>query len=284
MATTLHTILERYLLECQSENKSHKTLMAYQDTLHDFTNFVGDIPVANLTKEHIQKYLDHIAKHPGRHGRLSIHSVHKYYSVVRTFIRWAYDQHYIARQITDFIELPQPALNPPDILTADEINHLLEYLTEKTGFRDLVVFETLLETGLRVQELTSLNVENVDLESRTLQTKDKFGTSTVIPFSTKLKRDLGKYMQNYRICNPTEKALFINRFGKRLEQEGLNMLIKRTLGHIREEGKCGAETLRSTFAVSFLQNGGNATALHAILRNDDFRTTERYIKMLADTN
>jgi integrase/recombinase XerD len=282
MAITLNIALEKYLYKCQSENKSHKTLMAYQDTLHDFTNFVGDIPVANLAKEHIQKYLEHITKRPGRHGHLSSHSVHKHYSVVRTFTRWLYEQQYVASQITDFIELPQPALDMPDILTNDDVDHLLEYLSQKGEHRDLVIFEMLLETGLRVQELTSLNLENVDLDNRILQIKDKREGNTTIPFNVKLKRNLIKYIQHHRTGSPAEKALFINRFGNRLELEGLNMLIKRTLHHIREEGKYGAETLRNTFAVSFLRNGGNIITLHAILRNADFRSTQRYADVLAN--
>lgn len=281
MAISLGAARDKFLLSCDPANKSLKTIRSYRDTLEDFINTIGDMPADNITPKHLQGYISNLASRSGRHGTFSPQSVHKYWSVVRTFIRWMYKKHYIYSCISDFIELPQPALDRPDALDEEEVQRLFDYLAEKGDFRNEVIFKVFLGTGLRVHELTLLNLDDLDLEARTINIQGKNGQNTIIPFGEPLQRDLYQYIRDHRKCSPSEKALFINRLGTRLEPDALNMVIKRTLPKIREAGKCGAETLRNTFAISYLRSGGNIFTLHSILRNTDFRTTQRYIDVLS---
>jgi site-specific recombinase XerD len=282
MNLLIGTVLERYLQECQRVNKGLKTIRAYQDTLHDFVRFLGDIQAADLTEEHVQRYITDVGARQGKNGHMSVQSVHKYYSVVRTFVRWMYAHNFIPRDVTDRIEFSQPSLARPDALTEEELQRLQNHLDERGDYRDKVIFEVLLDTGLRVHELTGLNLDDVDLDARTLRVSGQNGHHDNVSFGSEVQGDLSSYIQDHRRCDLAENALFINRFGSRLEPEGLNILIKRTLQKIRDGGKCGSETLRNTFACSFLRNEGSLLALHTRLRNADFRSTERYLVMFSD--
>ncbi len=282
MNISISNALEKYLHECQGDVKNDKTIRTYQDTLHDFLNFIGDISVETLNLEHLQRYIADVYTRQDKCGEFSASSVHKYYAVVHAFIHWMYTHDYIDKPINLVMALPQLTTDRLDFLTEHEFNGLLDYLKNKGDFRDLVIFEVFLETGLRVHELISLNLEDVNLEARTLTIKSKNGKEAFVPFGNTLTRDLSTYIQEYRICDRSETALFISRSGNRFRMESLNMLIKRTLHNIRERGKCGGDTLRNTFAITFLKNGGKDITLHAILRNTDFRITRRYVVALSN--
>lgn len=282
MAISVGAARDKFLLACDRENKSSKTMRSYRDTLEDFIHTVGDMPADIITAEHLRGYISNLSSRSGRHGSFSPQSIHKYWSVVRTFIRWMYKKHYIYSCISDFIELPQPALDRPGALEEEEVQSLFDYLTEKGDFRNEVIFKTFLATGLRVSELTHLDLDDLDLEAKAMNIEGKNGQDAIIPFSEAVQRDLYRYIRDHRKCSPSEKALFITRYGSRLEPEALNMVIKRTLPKIRESGKCGAETLRNTFANTYLRNGGSIFTLHTILRNADFRTTQRYVDAISN--
>jgi site-specific recombinase XerD len=143
--------------------------------------------------------------------------------------------------------------------------------------------ELFLDTGLRLNEVCALDLKDVHVQGAWCRVYGKGRKEAIVPLGRKLCRDLSIYIHAHR--KPTyqdEPALFINRFGHRLEREGLAILVRRALANIGIEGKHGAHTLRHTFATNFLRNGGSLEALRRILRHNDIKVTQRYIHLVMD--
>lgn len=281
MQINLSDAVENYLLACRAEGKSQKTLRAYHDILYDFVPAVGDIPVPDLTPQTIQAYIADLYKRPGRKNRaFSTHSAAKYYAVVRSFIRWVFAQGWLEKRITDFTKAPRLSDDLPDCLTDEEIARLLNYCRERGKLRDTVIIAFFLDTGVRLEELVSLDLNDVHIEGGWVKVYGKGRREGIVPIGHQLARDLHLYIKTERKAAPGETALFINRFGQRLEYDGVGTLVQRILKAIRLDGKCGPHTLRHTFATRYLRNGGNLESLRKILRHRSIAVTQRYVHFL----
>jgi site-specific recombinase XerD len=270
---------ESYILSCKAAQLSQKTQRAYSDILLDFIRFTGEIDVCKLNADLFNQYIASLTDRPGKYGNFSPQSIAKHFAVVRTYLHWLYDQEYIPTCISDRLKAPRQASNLPDALTDTEIDRLYELLAKRGVFRDTLIFELLLDTGLRAQEVIDLNLTDVNLQDGSLKVWGKGRREAIVPIGATVSRDLPLYVHKYRVSVPGEDALFVNRYGTRLGKEGLSTLVRRILSDVRESGKCGPHTLRHTFATQFLKNGGNFEVLRRVLRHSDIRSTQQYVHL-----
>jgi site-specific recombinase XerD len=254
MNAYLSMVIEKYLDGERPGMQGIVGMRYYKDTLHDFLNFTGDIKIEILTNEHIQRYIANVATRPRKAGEISIILPLMHYNVLRNFVLWMDFYRYNKIFKTGPVKFPQSVLGMPDALTNRETKRLVLYLAKKGDFQEKFLVEILLHTGLSVTELTDLNLDDINLEIGTIKIKNKDGIAATHTIKDTLKSDLSAYIQNHRRCVPSEKALFTNCSGNRLEPEDLNMMIKKTLCKIRKDGNCDAETLRNTFALSMFKN------------------------------
>lgn len=281
---TINNAVDSYLLAVQTEGKSPKTVRAYTDILHAFMAGVKEELVEELTDNHIRIYMADLPARAGRYGKMSSSSQMKHYAVIRTFIRWLYAQGHISRCLTNFTRPPTISNDLPGPLSDAEFERLKGILSERP-YRDQVIFEVFLDTGLKLSEVCNLNLSDIDIEDRWICVKSKGSNEAAVPMGRTLADDLQAYIVNDRKPKEENKtALFLNRFGTRLEYEGLAMLIKRILKEVGVEGKGGADALRHTFASLFLRNGGSAAVLRGILRQDDISIIQRYYSKTNDGN
>ena len=276
---TINNAVDNYLLAVRSEGKSPKTIRAYSDILHAFMAGIKEELVEELTENHIRIYMADLPSRAGKYGYFSTSSQMKHYATIRTFIRWLYAQGYITRCITDYTRPPKISSDLPDALSNEEVEKLKEVIAVRP-FRDQVIIELFLDTGLRLREVTLLNVDDIYFDERILRVYGKGKKEALVPFGKRFAKDLHAYIVIHRKPeNENEKALFINRFGTRLEYEGMAMLVRRILEEVGVKGKCGAHTLRHTFATQFLKNGGGVETLRAVLRHSDISITQRYVHL-----
>jgi site-specific recombinase XerD len=275
MSKLLKSTVNTYLTHCQTAEMQPKTIRAYSDILTDFVQSVGDIPVDNLTSHQVNSYIDSLKTRQGVHGLFAPSSIHKYYMVVHTFLKWMDHKGLVNHLIMDKINKPDLSENTMDILSDTELERLMAYLDEEGDFRNKVIFEILLGTGMHLRELSNLNLEEVNIDKKWVSLVDKVGHLVHIPLEDELAQHLDEYIVKYRKPKPNEKALIINRSGTRLMFDGLEMLVKRVLKEVRDSGKSGGETLRNTFSITFLKNGGKDLVLYKILRNTDINSIQR---------
>ena len=289
MNTELHLsqAFESFMLGCRSERKSPKTIQGYRDILTRFINLTTDIPVTSLVPDHIRGYMAVLAEKPGKvAGRqFSSSTMIKHYQVIRTWVKWMYAQEMIPTCPTDKTKAPVLGKPPPSALTDGEVKALFRHIKEEKGritsFRDQVIFMLFLDTGMRLNEVACLTVDDLNITEGWIHIRNGKGAKEgTVPMGNHLARDLYTYLHRHRQVNPGEKSLFIGKSGFALGYEGLAIMVRRTISAIRVgDGKRGAHVLRHTMATNFLRAGGSVETLQKILRHNDIRITQIYLHL-----
>ena len=172
----------------------------------------------------------------------------------------------------------------PEILTSKEIDLLLEQpeCTDAKGYRDKAMLELLYATGIRVSELISLDIRDVNLPAGiiTCRSKDR---ERAIPLYNAAVRALAEYIEFIRpqmIASPTEQALFVNVGGERMSRQGFWKLIKCYQAKAGIEKTITPHTLRHSFAAHLLENGADLHSIQEMLGHADISSTQIYSQLV----
>ena len=172
----------------------------------------------------------------------------------------------------------------PEILTDDEINALLAQpeCIDAKGFRDKAMLELLYATGIRVTELISLDVTDVNLAAAVIRCSSK-GKERYIPMYEAAVQALDDYLKLVRpqmIANEDEKALFVNVSGERMSRQGFWKIIKFYTKKAKIDKDITPHTLRHSFAAHLLENGADIHAIQEMLGHSDISSTQMYSNLV----
>ncbi|NCB52392.1 MAG: site-specific tyrosine recombinase XerD [Clostridia bacterium] len=172
----------------------------------------------------------------------------------------------------------------PQILTSKEVELLLEQpeCTDMKGYRDHAMLELLYATGIRVSELISLNITDLNLSAGVIRcsSKDKV---RIIPLYPKAVRALSEYIEFIRpqmIASPDEQSLFVNVSGERMSRQGFWKIIKSYQVKARIEKTITPHTLRHSFAAHLLENGADLRSIQEMLGHADISSTQVYSQLV----
>jgi integrase/recombinase XerD len=182
---------------------------------------------------------------------------------------------------TDEIDAPRPGRRLPGLLSRDEIEALLAAPDPRkaAGRRDRAMLELLYATGLRVSELVTLELNDVDLESRMLVARGKGSKERVVPVGAPAAEALKAYLSGARdvlLRGRRSKDLFVTPRGRRMTRQGFAKLLAR---HARTAGirrRVSPHKLRHSFATHLLEGGADLRAVQAMLGHADVSTTQIY--------
>lgn len=279
---------ETFLLDCRAAGLSPKTMRAYRDILAAFIECVGDMLVRELGPDHVRMYIASLAQRKGRYedndGKVSSHTLMKHYAVVRTWVRWMYAQKMITERATDYVKPPRLSSRLPNILTDEEIDMLFDDLKRQGRFRDLVIFELFLDTGIRLDEAASLEVGDVNIEGGWIRVVGKGDVEDIVPIGARVCRDLYAYMSMCRQpAAERVQALFLSDHGPTngygISYEGMAIMVRRELSRIRTKGKRGAHVMRHTAGTNLIRGGASTEHVRRILRHRDSRITQQYLHL-----
>lgn len=288
MRKELHSLFEAvdaYIEAAESELKSKATVDRYLDALGLFKQFVGNISLTELDDSCMRQF---IANEAGRRRLIngeeiaySTETIYTRYKVVKTFVRWLHENKYILEDPSIYTKNPRRDYTLPEVLSEEEIRKILRSLKSTDSYRNFVVFETFLYTGIRLNELTELKLQDLDFEHGRMKVFGKGHRDETVPMGPMLMRDLRAYITRYRHPSfPAEKALFLGKEGVKLERRGVQMLIRRILRGAGVTKKVGPHLLRHTFATQYLRRGGSLEALRKILRHSNINVTARYTHLM----
>ena len=172
----------------------------------------------------------------------------------------------------------------PQILTGKEVELLLEQpqCTDPKGFRDKAMLELLYATGIRVSELISMDVEDVNLPAGFIRCESG-GKSRMIPLYPAAVRALQTYIQQVRpgmIADPMEKALFVNVSGERMSRQGFWKIVKHYQHTANIQKDITPHTLRHSFAAHLLENGADLKSIQEMLGHSDISSTQIYTQIV----
>ncbi len=295
--TSLESLVKGYLLNCRTENKSPKTISGYEMVLKNFIWYCkqNNFPeVQHLTAIHIRYFLMYLSSEPHRWNSTSpsakrlVNSTttNTYFRRLRTFFNWLVREELI-------LENPFKNLKPPKLenkviqaLIPNEIERLFKTCSGKSllDVRNRTILSLLLDTGLRISELTNLTVDDVNLDDGSILIRHgKGGKQRTVHIGNTAQKLLWRYMNLYRKGDSRLQAelssrLFLNRSNEPLNLNGMKILIRR-LGN-KAKIRLHPHMLRHTFAISFLRNGGDVFSLKFLLGHSTLAMTERYLRSL----
>ena len=264
----------------ENEKKvSTNTLQSYKRDLKQFEKYIqeNEENYAELTNEGIKTYIKHmqeIGKKPSTisRGLASIRSFYQYEAKNKT----------VKSDPTDGIQSPKIEKRVPSILTSNEVALLLDQPKNVNlkGTRDKAMLEFAYATGMRVTEIISLNVDDINLETGYATCKNGKKERTV-PIGNMSLKALKDYMVNARntmIKDENEKALFVNVNGERLTRQGFWKIIKYYKEQAHIEKDITPHVLRHSFATHLLQNGADLKSIQTMLGHSDILSTQVYMQ------
>ena len=264
----------------QNDKKlSDNTLQSYKRDIMQYHNYVDENSInylkadENKIKEYLQ-YLQEIGKKSSTISR-SLASIRSFYQfLIRTKL--------IKEDPTVNIQSPKIEKRVPSILTSKEIELLLDQPkdVDLKGTRDKAMLEFAYATGMRVTEIISLDIDDVNLEEGYVVCR--FGSKQRnIPLCSLSLKALKEYIEEsrpYLIRDENVKALFVNINGKRLTRQGFWKIVKyyKEQAHITKD--ITPHVLRHSFATHLLQNGADLKAIQMMLGHSDISSTQVYMQ------
>ena len=204
-------------------------------------------------------------------------------STVRAFYRWLFETRRIQANPASGLRNPKQAQRLPAFLTEEESRSLLA-LPAPTDFSSArlgCLLELLYASGLRVSELTGLDLQDLLLEQRTLRVMGKGRKERLVPFHAAAAKSLDSYLV-YRgaflarkACAPTN-ALFVNQKGGRLTPTSVRAFLAKAIEHASLRAQVSPHALRHSFATHLLGRGMDLRAIQELLGHASLSTTQRY--------
>lgn len=282
----LRSDAERFLEHLAVERGlSMNTVQAYRRDLRRYVAFLtswGIRDVPGVTDEAVGAYVVQLSASTHDDGLLyRPASMARMLSSVRSFHRFELREGVTDRDPTVGVAPPRPPRSLPRPLAVDEVTRLLEAppADEPVGLRDRAILEMLYGAGLRISELTGLDVDDLELEDGSVRVLGKGGKERDVPVGRYAREAVTSYLARARPRFATAKsraALFLNQRGGRLTRQGVSQLLGR---HVRAAGirrRVTPHTLRHSFATHLLEGGADVRVVQELLGHASVATTQIY--------
>ena len=214
---------------------------------------------------------------------LSGHTINTYMRSIRAFWSWLVEEEIITSNLFSRIKIPKPPRKVIATFSTSQIGSLLGVMNGSAeGYRGAVIVLTLLDTGLRVNELINLRMENVWLQEGLVKVLGKGNKERLVPIGKQIRKLLWRYITQYRPepARPNPDNLFLTQDGRPLTKNRVEIIMKRYGRMAGLTGvRCSPHTLRHTFAINFLRNDGDVFSLQKILGHSSLEMTRRYCEL-----
>lgn len=315
-------VIEKYLQYLRSvRNSSPHTLLNYGNDLEQFVAYIsppgGEPPALNrIGHAIIREYVGHLHDHG-----LEKSSIARKLAALRSFFKYCVREGMLKENPARLVPTPKLPKRVPSVLSAEELNGFLnqigdipsatggvpstastvaprKILTERLESmreeglflrRDRALLELLYAAGLRVSELTGLNLADIEQKERVLRVRGKGNKERIVPYGSKAQQALERYWplrekllwQTAGEFDPAHQAasgsaVFLNYAGKRLTQRSVGRIVKKYVRLVNVNWDLHPHSLRHAFATHLLADGADLRAIQELLGHQSLSTTQRY--------
>jgi integrase/recombinase XerD len=263
---------------------SSNTLAAYRNDLEQFVEYLAERAGQaggdwdHVTKQTIVSYILEL-----KEREYASSTVARKVAAIKSFFHFLTSEDIVEDDPTALLDSPKVKKRLPNTLTYEEVLRLLavpEREDSAKAVRDKALLELLYATGMRVTEIVSLDLEDINLASATVRvTRGKGGKERIIPIHNRAVQTLSEYLTKGRLQllkDAGERALFLNHRGQRLTRQGLWLIIKY---YVREAGittDVTPHTLRHSFATHLLNGKADLRHVQELLGHANISTTQIY--------
>lgn len=215
-------------------------------------------------------------------------TISRYLSSLKSFYAYLVYEGLLLNNPVFKVSVPRKGKSAPSILSMEEIDKLLDQPTRhesRMSVRDKAMLELLYATGMRVSEIISLDLSNVNLNLGYIHCNGGDARkSRIIPIGTMAKIALLNYIYELRntMVSESEEALFINYSGNRLTRQGFWKIVKKYKKMANIDKRITPQTLRHSFAAHLLKNGADLKSVQKMLGHSDISTTQIYLQLKDD--
>ena len=258
---------------------SENTLQSYKRDLKQFKRYIEacEVNYNHVKEDDIKDYIRELQEDGKKPSSIS-----RCIASIRSFYQFILKRKKIKADPTANIQSPKIEKRVPSVLTSKEVELLLNQPkdVDLKGIRDKAMLEFAYATGMRVTEIISLNIEDVNLEEGYVMCKadNKQRNITLGTMSLNALKEYVEQARDVLIKEEDEKALFVNINGGRLTRQGFWKIIKyyKEQAHITKE--ITPHVLRHSFATQLLQNGADLKAIQTMLGHSDISSTQIYMQ------
>lgn len=263
------------------KKSSENTVLSYARDLKGFCRFMiesGVLDPAKVNRTNVMAYVYELQKQ-----RKAGATVSRNIASIRSFFQFLQRKGVVTENPAADLELPKVEKKVPEILSLEKVELLLEQPCgeEDKEVRDKAMLELLYATGIRVTELISLKVEDINLPLEYIRCGSD-AKSRIIPIGAQAKFSLRRYLEKVRehmILRPDEETLFVNCNGKPMTRQGFWKIIKAYAKKAGIEEDITPHMLRHSFAAHLIENGADLRSVQEMLGHSDISTTQIYTKL-----
>ncbi|MCX6619926.1 MAG: tyrosine recombinase XerC [Acidobacteria bacterium] len=275
--------MKEFIGELRRENSSPHTVRNYESDLEQFLTYFsppGAEPPAPSAIDPIaiREWMGSLFD-----ARLTAASVRRKLAALRSFFKYLVRMAVIENSPARLVRTPRMPKTLPRVPSEAKANELLngvaaDKLEKPSVERDVAIFEMLYGCGLRVSELTGLNLDDFDWAERWVRVRGKGRKERQIPFGGKAAAALERYLTNRKPA-PGETALFLNRGHRRLTTRSIHSIVKFYARVLTGDDSIHPHTLRHAFATHLLANGADLRSIQELLGHASLSTTQRYTQV-----
>jgi integrase/recombinase XerC len=286
----MEKLLEQFLEHLRFErNLSEHTLRNYTSDLQQFLEHLAPANQSKKRELPSVRQIDHITV---REWLATLHGEHKSKSSIarklaalRTFFQFLVREGILETNPAKLINTPRLEKKLPQHLTVEEAIRFIETPDVETnlGKRDRAMLELMYATGVRVSELTKLNLGDVDLANKLIRVTGKRRKERIVPFGEPALEALKDYLStrntflaHARISVRDEKALFLNYQGTRITTRSVGRMIEKYIGICAGMHNISPHALRHSFATHLLDSGADLRDIQELLGHARLSTTQIY--------
>jgi len=264
--------IEKFMRYLETEGgASPHTLRSYRKDLEDFFSFSkSDSPV--IEPFEVRGFVAEMILRG-----LQKSTVNRRLATLRSFFKFLQREGYVKANPARLVNSPKMTRRLPKFLTVDDAFALVER-PGGIGFasaRDRAMLELLYSSGIRVSELSNLDLDNLNMKEGLIKVRGKGRKERIVPVGRKAIEALRGYLIERSLLKKSHIALFLNRSGTRLSDRGVRRVVVKYAREILL-GKVGPHTLRHTFATHLLQGGADLRVIQELLGHASLSTTQKY--------
>ena len=270
---------ENFINYCEYEKGlSPNTLKSYNYEINLYLSYLKDklniIDIEKVSKKDIESYLKYCYSKDEDSKTIS-HKITTIYNLHNYLLR----EKTVKDNEAEFIDRPKLAKHLPYTLTVSEIDKLLDIpLVTVFDYRDKAMLELMYGTGLRVSELVSLTVYDVDFYNAFLRIKGKGSKERIVPINSASLKYLKLYLDKRCLLlkKKTSDELFLNARGEGISRQGFFKNLKKILAKKGMPVNISPHSLRHSFATHLIENGADLRSVQTMLGHSDITTTKIY--------
>ena len=265
----MYEIISQYLEYLELEKGlSQNTIDAYRRDLYSFAD--GGKSIEEIDRTYINNYIRSL-----KERRLAPTSVIRKVASLRGFFKWATSMNILEKNPASTLEQPKVPQRLPKVVSIKEVEEILH---EDLSELQLVMVELLYSCGLRVSELVSLKIGDIDINSKYVRCFGKGSKERIIPIGGKAIKALNRYLSCreliFKKYNLSSKKLLVNDSGRYINRQEVYNFIHACGKKIHKN--ISPHTLRHSFATHLLENGADLRVVQELLGHSDVSTTQLY--------